>query len=137
VIATLTGALPGMVARRQGHLVGISSVAKYRGLPNTAAYCASKAFVSVFLESLRIDLHHAGVSVTEVRPGYVDTPLIESLKTKPFLVDANDAAKTIATAIARKRKILVFPLPIAAAGRLLERMPSAIYEPMVRRVYKG
>jgi short-subunit dehydrogenase len=133
VIATLTGALPGMVERRRGYLVGISSVAKYRGLPKTAAYCASKAFVSIFLESLRIDLHGTGVSVTEVRPGYVDTPMIAELTSKPFVVGADEAARTIARAVERKRKVLSFPLPIAVAGRVLERMPAAIYEPLIRR----
>jgi short-subunit dehydrogenase len=133
VIATLTGALPGMVERRSGHLVGISSVAQYRGLPKSAAYCASKAFVSVFLESLRIDLHGVGVHVTDVRPGFVDTPLLEGMKTTPFLVNADDAATRIAKAIERKRKVLVFPLQMAAVGHLLERMPAAIYEPVVRR----
>jgi short-subunit dehydrogenase len=133
MIATLTGALPGMVERRSGHLVGISSVAQYRGLPGAAAYCGSKAFVSVFLESLRIDLHGAGVHVTDVRPGFVDTALTEGMKSLPFLVDVDDAAKRIAKAIARKRKVLVFPLPMAAIGHLLERIPAAIYEPVVRR----
>jgi short-subunit dehydrogenase len=132
-VATLTGALPGMVARGSGHLVGISSVAQYRGLPKSAAYCASKAFVSVFLESLRIDLHGTGVNVTDVRPGFVETPLTESLPTTPFLVEVDAAAKTIAKAIERKRKVLVFPVQMAAIGHLLEVMPAAVYEPVVRR----
>jgi short-subunit dehydrogenase len=136
MVATLTGALPGMVERKRGHLVGISSVAQYRGLPRAATYCASKAFVSVFLESLRLDLHGTGVDVTDVRPGFVETPMTEVVKFLPFLVDVDQAAKTIAKAIERKRKVLVFPAPMAALGHLLERMPAAIYEPVVRRGYK-
>lgn len=132
-VATLTGAIPGMVARGTGHLVGVSSVAQYRGLPKSAAYCASKAFLSVFLEALRIDLHGAGISVTDVRPGFVDTPMTEDMKSKPFAVDVESAAKTIAKAIARKRKVVVFPPQMAAIGHMLELMPSAIYEPVVRR----
>jgi len=132
-IATLTGALPGMVERGHGHLVGISSVAQYRGLPGAAAYCASKAFLSVFLESLRVDLHRSKISVTDVRPGFVDTPLTEGMKSLPFLVELEKAARTIARAIERKRKVLVFPLPMAAVGHLLEVLPGAIYEPVVRR----
>jgi short-subunit dehydrogenase len=135
-VATLTGALPGMVARGSGHLVGISSVAQYRGLPKAAVYCASKAFVSVFLESLRVDLHGTGVSVTDVRPGFVKTPLTEGKQSMPFLVDLDYATKTIAKAIERKRKVLVFPPQMAAVGHLLELMPGAIYEPVVRRGYK-
>ncbi|MFO7562870.1 MAG: SDR family NAD(P)-dependent oxidoreductase [Enhygromyxa sp.] len=131
-VATLTGALPGMVARKQGHLVGISSVAQYRGLPKAAAYCASKAFLSVFLESLRVDLHSVGISVTDVRPGFVDTPMTQDMKSLPFLVDAEQAAKKIVKAVERKRKVLVFPAQMAALGPLLEVLPGAIYEPVVR-----
>ncbi|HVH97933.1 MAG TPA: SDR family NAD(P)-dependent oxidoreductase [Enhygromyxa sp.] len=135
-VATLTGALPGMVARGLGHLVGISSVAQYRGLPKSAAYCASKAFLSVFLEGLRVDLHGTGVSVTDVRPGFVETPLTEGKQSMPFLVDVEYAANTIAKALERKRKVLVFPPQMAAVGHLLEWIPDAIYEPVVRRGYK-
>jgi short-subunit dehydrogenase len=132
-IATLTGALPGMIERKTGHLVGISSVAQYRGLPNSAIYCASKAFLSTFLESLRIDLHGSGVSVTDVRPGFVDTPLSASLKSKPFEIGAEEAAAIIARAIRRKRGVITFPRTMAAVGQMLEWMPGLIYEPAVRR----
>lgn len=132
MVATLTGALPGMVARGHGHLVGISSVAQYRGLPSSAAYCASKAFVSTFLESLRIDLHGTGVAVTDVRPGFVETPMTKGMKSLPFLVEVDDAAKTIARAIRRKSGVLVFPPAMAALGKMLTVMPKLVYEPAVR-----
>lgn len=135
-VATLTGAIPGMVARGFGHLVGVSSVAQYRGLPKSAAYCASKAFLSTFLESLRIDLHGAGIYVTDVRPGFVETPLTAGKGKLPFLVEVDDAAKTIAKAIARKQGVVVFPPQMAALGHMLEVMPAAIYEPVVRRARK-
>jgi short-subunit dehydrogenase len=132
-IATLTGALPGMVERKAGHLVGISSVAQYRGLPSSAVYCASKAFLSTFLESLRIDLHGTGVNVTDARPGFIDTPLSASLKSKPFEISAEEAATIIAKAVRRKRGVITFPKQMAALGHMLELMPGAIYEPAVRR----
>ncbi|PRP96463.1 putative oxidoreductase [Enhygromyxa salina] len=132
-LATLTGALPGMIERDAGHLVGISSVAQYRGLPSSAVYCASKAFLSTFLESVRIDLHATGVSVTDVRPGFVDTPLSASLKSKPFEIGADEAARIIAKAIRRKRGVITFPTQMAAVGHMLELLPGAIYEPAVRR----
>jgi short-subunit dehydrogenase len=132
-VATLTGAIPGMVERKQGHLVGISSVAQYRGLPKAAAYCASKAFLSTFLETLRVDLHDVGISVTDVRPGFVGTPMTEGMKSLPFLVEVDKAAKTIVKALDRKRKVLVFPPQMAALGHALEVMPTAIFDPVVRR----
>jgi short-subunit dehydrogenase len=132
-VATLTGAIPGMVARKRGHLVGVSSIAGYRGLPSNAAYCASKAFLSTFLESLRVDLQGVGIAVTDVRPGYVETPMTADVKSKPFLVDVEVAAKIIARAIGRKRGVVSFPVPLAVAGHVLPMIPGVIYDGVVRR----
>jgi short-subunit dehydrogenase len=132
-VATLTGAIPGMVERKRGHLVGISSIAGYRGMPSNAAYCASKAFSSTFIESLRIDLYSAGVAVTDVRPGYVDTAMNEGVESLPFLVDVDAAAKIIARAIRRKRRVVSFPLPLSAIGHVLPLLPGAIFDRMARR----
>lgn len=131
-VATLTGAIPGMVARGRGHLVGISSIAQYRGLPKNAAYSASKAFLSTFLESLRIDLHGQGIAVTDVRPGFVDTPMTATIEQKPFEVGAGEAAEIIARAVDRRRGVITFPKPMAVLGHVLDRMPGFIYEPAVR-----
>jgi short-subunit dehydrogenase len=136
-VATLTGALPGMVARKRGHLVGVSSIAGYRGLPSSAAYCASKAFLSVFLESLRVDLHAVGVAVTDVRPGFVETPMTDGMKSLPFLVDVEAAAKIIARAIRRKRGVVSFPVPLAVVGHMLPMIPGGIFEGVVRRGRPG
>ncbi|MFV8750129.1 SDR family NAD(P)-dependent oxidoreductase [Nannocystaceae bacterium ST9] len=130
-VATLVAVLPKMVERGRGRLVGISSVAQYRGLPKNAAYSASKAFLSTFLESLRVDLRRTGVSVTDVRPGFVDTPLSAAVPRKPFEIDADAAARLIVDAVDRRRRVLVFPLPMRMLGALLTVMPAAIYEPIV------
>lgn len=132
-VATLTGALPGMVARKRGHLVGVSSIAGYRGLPSSAAYCASKAFLSVFLESLRVDVGREGVTVTDVRPGFVETPMTDGMKVLPFLVDVEAAAKIIARAIRRKRGVVSFPVPLAITGHMLPMIPGPIFDAVVRR----
>ena len=132
-VATLTGAIPGMVARGRGHLVGVSSIAQARGLPSSAVYCASKAFLSTFLESLRVDLHAAGVAVTDVRPGFVDTPLSESVPSKPFEIDSEQAAATMLRALRRKRGVVTFPAPMAVARSALAAMPRFIYEPVMRK----
>lgn len=129
-VASLVALIPRMVARGHGQLVGISSVAQYRGLPKNATYCASKAFLSTFLESVRVDLRGTGVSVTDVRPGFVDTPLAANVPTKPFEIDADAAAKLIRDALAKQQRTLVFPLPMRMLGALLTVMPAAIYEPL-------
>ena len=132
-VATLTGALPGMLERGSGHLVGVSSVAGYRGLPSNATYCASKAFLMTFLETLRIDLHGTGVQVLDVRPGFVETPMTANMGKLPWLVDVEDAAKIMAKAIDRGRGVASFPLPMAMIGALLPSLPRVIYEPVVRK----
>lgn len=136
-VATLTGAIPGMVGRKRGALVGVSSIAQYRGLPSSATYCASKAFLSTFLESLRVDLHATGVAVVDVRPGFVNTPMTEGMKSKPFAVDVDEAAKIIARGVERRRKVVAFPAPMKWVGHALQVMPKNVYEPVVRKGRKG
>ena len=131
-VSTLTGALPGMLERGHGHLVGVSSIAGYRGLPRSAAYCASKAFLSTFLESMRVDLHNTGVSITDVRPGFVETEMTANMGKLPFLVEVEDAAKIITKAIARKRGVVSFPAPLALAGHMLPSIPRVVYDLAVR-----
>ena len=70
----LAAVIPEMGARGSGQLVVISSLAAYRGLPKSAAYCASKAAVSAFFESLRLDLRPRGIDVTIIHPGFIKTP---------------------------------------------------------------
>ena len=72
--------LPGMVARKAGQVVGVSSIAAYRGMPGAAVYCASKAGFSTLLEGLRVDLRRHGVGVTTVSPGFVRTPMTDRNK---------------------------------------------------------
>ncbi|HEX6284329.1 MAG TPA: SDR family NAD(P)-dependent oxidoreductase, partial [Pyrinomonadaceae bacterium] len=74
-VNSVSAVVPEMVERGSGHLVAISSLAGYRGLAKSAAYCASKAALSSFFESLRIDLRHTGVTVTIIHPGFIKTPL--------------------------------------------------------------
>src|SRR5262245_36176514 len=92
--------IPEMLARGQGHLVVISSLAAYRGLPKSAAYCASKAAVSAFFESLRLDLEPKGIDVTIIHPGFIKTPLTSGRDAKmPFLMELDDAVEKIVAAI--------------------------------------
>jgi len=126
--ATLTALLPRMVKRKRGHLVGISSIAGQRGMPKLAAYSASKAYLSTFLESLRIDLARTGVHVTDIRPGYVHTEMTTDNRSMPFAVSAEDAAARIWKAIAGRRTVLTFPLPMAGASRVLSVLPNAVFD---------
>ena len=131
--ATLTAVLPRMVERKRGHLVGISSLAGYRGLPRSAAYSASKAFLAVFLEALRVDLHGTGVAVTDVQPGFVKTAITESNKFKmPFLMELEDATERILAGIDRRASTVAFPWPLATAVRTSRLLPNGVWDRTIR-----
>lgn len=87
-----------------GHLVAISSIARIRGNPKAPAYNASKAFVSNYMEALRIKTKHSNISVTDIQPGFVDTKM--SKGDKLFWVSSpQKAARQIFNAIVKKKKI--------------------------------
>jgi short-subunit dehydrogenase len=129
--ATLTAVLPRMVERGRGHLVGISSLASQLGLPKSAVYCGSKAFLSMFLEALRVDLRHTGVHVTDVRPGYVKTAMTADNARMPFALEAAPAAEIIWKSILARRAVVAFPWPTAAVVRLAAMLPRPIYDRVV------
>jgi short-subunit dehydrogenase len=127
--ATLSGALTGMVKRNSGQLVAMASLAGYRGLPGSAAYCASKAALISFCESLRIDLRDSGISVTTICPGFVETDMTAKIKGKlPFLVKLDDAVAVMCKAIENREAHCAFPRPMAAAARGGQLMPGSVYE---------
>src|ERR1044072_2788829 len=97
--------LPQMIERGSGQMVAISSLAGYRGLPRSSAYCASKAGVSNFFESLRLDLRGSGVDITIIHPGFIKTPLTAGRENKmPFLMELDDGVRKILTIIEKKKK---------------------------------
>jgi len=121
--------VPDMVARGSGHLVAISSLAAYRGLPKSAAYCASKAAVSAFFESLRLDLRPRKIDVTIIHPGFIKTPLTAGRQAEmPFLMELDDAVAKILWAIETRRKSYAFPWQLASLVRLGMIMPNSVYD---------
>jgi short-subunit dehydrogenase len=128
-INSVAAVLPEMVERKQGRLVAISSLAAYRGLSKSAAYCASKAALSAYFESLRIDLRHTGVGVTTIHPGFIKTPLTAGREAKmPYLMELDDGVKKIVSAIEKEKKIYAFPWQLATIVRASMLMPAAMYD---------
>jgi len=118
-----------MKARKHGTLAGIASIAGFRGLPGASAYSASKAAAISYLESLRVELTGSGVSVVTICPGYVATPMTgRNPYRMPFLMDADVAAKNIAGAIARRKRLYVLPWQMAVAGWFMRRLPRPLYD---------
>lgn len=121
--------LPEMLSRRAGHLVAISSLAGFRGLPRSAAYCASKAGVNAFFESLRVDFAGKGLDVTVITPGFIKTPLTSGRENKmPFLLELEDGAGRIIKAIEKKKAFHAFPFPLASLVRFGSYLPPALYD---------
>ena len=133
-IYSVGAVLPEMVERKAGHLAVVSSVAGYRGLPMSAAYSASKAAVSTFFESLRVDLRAHGIAVTTIHPGFITTPLTAKNKfPMPFLITAERAAVLIADGLERHRSDITFPWQMRILMRWVRYLPNALYDAILSR----
>jgi len=136
VANSVDAVLPGMRQRRQGHLVVLSSLASYRGLPRMAGYCASKAGVSALFESLRVELEPLGLHVTIICPGWIRTPLTTSIDVpQPYMMEVEFAVARMVEAIRRKRRRLVFPPNAAWQVRVLRWLPPGVSDWLVRRKF--
>jgi short-subunit dehydrogenase len=130
---SVAAVIPEMVERGSGQLVAISSLAAYRGLPRSAAYCASKAAVSAFFESLRLDLEPRGIDVTIIHPGFIKTPLTQGRDAQmPFLMELDDAVRKMVGAIEKRRKRYSFPWQLATIVRAGMLMPIWMYDKISR-----
>ncbi len=127
--------LPGMLERDRGHLVAISSVAGFGGLPKSAAYSASKAAMFNFFESLRLDLRETGVDVTVVSPGFVQTPMTDHNRhPMPFLMELEPAMDIMVRGILRRKKTVAFPWPLAAIAWTARVFPRVLYDGIAGRI---
>ena len=127
--------LPGMLERKRGHLVAVSSLAGFGGLPKTAAYAASKAALRVFFESLRLDLKDDPVDVTVISPGYVRaSEMSKYVAKRPFLVELDDAVERMYGAIAARRPSLLFPVPLSSAVWAGQALPRGLYDRLAARI---
>ena len=121
----IAAVLPPMQAQGAGTIVGISSVAGYRGMPGAQGYGASKAAQLNLLESLRCGLHGSGVLVQSVAPGFVRTPMTSTNTfPMPFIIEADRAARYIVDGIARGKPEIVFPPAMAAVMKLARVVPQ-------------
>lgn len=126
--------LPEMLERGEGHLVAVSSLAGLRGLPLSAAYSGSKAGMSAFFESVRIDVQDRGVVVTIIHPGFIKTPLTSGREAKmPFIMELDDAVPHFIRAIERQKKFAYFPWQLASIARLGKFFPAWLYDRVAGR----
>lgn len=112
VLNTVLPLIPRFVERRRGQIALMSSLASFRGFPGSPTYCASKAAVRIWSEGLRGDLHHHGVGVSVICPGFVVSRMTARNKFRmPFLMSAERAAAIIKRGLSRNRGRIAFPSP--------------------------
>ncbi|HEV7585056.1 MAG TPA: SDR family oxidoreductase [Solirubrobacteraceae bacterium] len=127
-IATVDAAVA--LLRRQeggGQVVGIGSVAGVRGLPGSGSYSASKAGLRAFMEAVRAETHGEPITVTTLAPGYIDTPINQDVKSRPFLIDAEKGARIMADMIERGVGYSTVPrMPWTLLAPLLRVLPTSV-----------
>ena len=126
-LATLVAALPAMKARGHGHLAAVSSIAALSPLPRTGVYNATKAGLTMFMESLRLDLAGTGVNVTVIHPGFIKTPLTANHKFQmPFVMECDEAVDLLLARLPLAPASIDFPAPLVAAARFNAGIPRGL-----------
>lgn len=126
-MATLHASLPAMQARRGGQIALVSSLAAWRGLPETPSYSASKSAVKVYGEAMRDLLAGQGIKVNVIMPGYVESQMCFDMPgPKPFLWPADKAARVIRQGLTRNRARISFPFPLNLGCFLLSVLHPAV-----------
>jgi len=133
IVRMIGAVLPVMRSAGKGQLVAVSSLAAYRGMPGSGAYNASKAAVTVLMESIRTELRGSGIDVTTIAPGFVRSEMTDQNEfSMPFMLETDDAARRIVRAIEARRSIYRFPFATSLAIRVLGLLPNALYDRLVR-----
>ena len=134
VAQSIEAVLPGMIARGRGHIVGIASVAGYRGFPWMISYSASKAALIAYLEALRPGLRRRGVTVTTVCPGFVRTQMSTSVPYQyPIkMIEPEEAARHLVRAVERRPRNCVFPFGTGIGLAILKYMPDRLFDGLMR-----
>ena len=131
---TLSTLAPRMAERKRGHLVGVSSIAAWVVAPRSGTYTATKAFLEVYCEGLRLDLRGTGVAVTSIHPGFVKSEMTAQNKAPmPMLLETDDAVDRMGRAILRRPARFAFPWAMAMAARTAQLLPEGIRARVIRR----
>ncbi len=133
-VNAVAAVLPQMLESKSGQLVAISSLAGIRGLPKSAAYSASKAGMTAFFESVRLDVQQQGVDVTIIQPGFIKTPLTSGRGAKmPFLMELDNSIPLFLKAVEKRKKFAAFPWQLATFVRAGKFFPTWLYDKIAGR----
>jgi short-subunit dehydrogenase len=134
-VAAAEGVLPGMLERGRGQIVVISSLASYQGLLYHGSYCASKAAINGFFESLRLDVARLGLDVTIITPGFVKTEMTAHNRySMPFLMELDPALDIMMKGILKKKRLVRFPAPLSTLTWWARVLPRGIFDRLVGAV---
>ncbi len=132
VINTFAPFITSMKERRAGYLAVISSIAAFRGTPNSGAYSATKAAINIWTESLRLRLKPYGIYVCTLCPGFVDTEMTGKLTFwMPGLLSTEETAKIIARGIRRKKRVMIFPWQAKLLWTFFRILPGPLYDALI------
>jgi short-subunit dehydrogenase len=135
VLNTIDPVLPRMIARKNGSVALMSSLAGFRGWPGAPAYSASKAAVRAYGEGLRGSLAHTGVAIHVICPGFVKSRITDVNEfPMPFMISAEKAASIIANGIARGKGRIAFPFPVHFLVWFLSVIPDSLATLMQRQL---
>jgi len=133
-IATIEFALPRLRAQGGGQIVAITSVARSRGMPFLGAYSGAKAGLHRYVQSLRAEVRHEPIVVTELAPGYIDTEMNRGVKNRPFVIPLEQGGALLARAIERGVRHRYVPMwPWALVAPLVKLLPTRLVAPPPRK----
>lgn len=115
---------------KKGHIVGVTSILAVRGIRQAIAYCASKSFMKIYMQGLRQDAASCryGIDITEIRPGYIDTPMTAGNTNIFWTIPAENAARLIVKAIMKKSKVAYVPGIWRLAALILKMLPEFLFK---------
>ena len=135
VINCLSAILPRMIERKKGHIAIMSSVAGYRGLPNSVAYSPTKAALINLVEIMRSELSPLGINVSIINPGFVDTDATKVNKfPMPSMVSVEFAARKIIRDLVKLKYEVAFPFMFTFFIKLLRILPNTLYFYIIRKL---
>jgi short-subunit dehydrogenase len=128
VVNCLSALLPSMLARNQGHMSWIASVAGYRGLPKAAAYGPSKAALINLAESIKPELALKGIKISVINPGFVETPMTAGNDfPMPFIMQPAEAARRTILGLAKGKFEIAYPTRFVAILKIMRILPYRLY----------
>ena len=129
IVNCLDVLIPLMRRQDKGIIAGISSIAESRGYPRSGFYSASKAAMSILLESIRIELMETPVKVLTIKPGFVRTPMTDKNEFgMPFLMEPVKAADIIIRGIEKEKRIIQFPYPLVLGSKFVRMIPDVLFD---------